>query len=101
MTRYRAQDVRTAADVLGLGKKASLHEIRERYVALLKDWHPDTGRGDPARCHEMTIRVVEAYRILHDYCTNYEFSFAGDEIREQKSAEEIWRERFGDDPIWH
>jgi DnaJ-class molecular chaperone len=101
MTRYGAEEVRNAAAVFGLGKRASLHEIRERYAALLKEWHPDTGSGDPARRHEMTIRIVEAYRVLHDYCTNYEISFVADDIRQQKSAEEIWRERFGDDPIWH
>jgi DnaJ-class molecular chaperone len=100
MTRYCAEDVRAAAAVLGIGKKASLKEIRERYGALLKRWHPDTGSGDPAVRHEMTIRIVEAYRVLHDYCMTYEFSFAENEIRGQKSAEEIWQERFGDDPLW-
>ncbi|MDG6257896.1 MAG: J domain-containing protein [Methanomicrobiaceae archaeon] len=101
MTRYRAEDVRAAAAVLGLGDRASYMEIRERYSLLLKRWHPDRGSGDPATCHEMTIRIVAAYRILHDYCTNYEFSFAEEDIRRQKSAREIWEERFGDDPIWH
>ena len=48
-----------------------------------------------------TSNPAEAYRVLHDYCTNYEISFVADDIRQQKSAEEIWRERFGDDPIWH
>jgi DnaJ-class molecular chaperone len=101
MTRYNAGEVRTAAALLELGERASLNEIRERYAALLKRWHPDTGSGDPALRHEMTIRIVEAYRILQDYCTTYEFSFAEEDIRGQKSAEEIWQERFGDDPIWH
>jgi DnaJ-class molecular chaperone len=100
MTRYNAGEVRTAAAVLELGERASMNEIRERYAALLKRWHPDTGSGDPALRHEMTIRIVEAYRVLHDYCTTYEFSFAEEDIRRQKSADEIWQERFGDDPIW-
>lgn len=100
MARYTAGEVRNAARVLELGEQASLNDIRERYAALLKRWHPDAGGGDQAERHEMTIRIVEAYRILHDYCMTYEFSFAEGDIRRRKSAEEIWRERFGDDPIW-
>ena len=89
MTRHTAGALRTAAGVLGLGEKASLNEIADRYAVLLRRWNPDTGGADPATCHEMIIRIVTAYRILYDYCMDYEFSFAEDEGREKKSAEGI------------
>jgi preprotein translocase subunit Sec63 len=102
MTAVTAEAIRDAAEVLQINDRASLNEIRLRYVELLKKWHPDVSENDAASSHEMTLLLNRSYRLLVDYCTNYRFSFRLDEVvREmEKSPSAYWMERFGEDPIW-
>jgi len=54
---------RRALDVLGLSIEASRHELRARYSALVRRYHPDRNGGD--RSHESRLQqVVEAYQKL-------------------------------------
>lgn len=91
-----------AADLLGIGKEASLNEIRARYHELIKVWHPDVSREDPTTSHEMTVRLTAAYDLLCEYCSSHAVSFRpGDLARDLGTARtDYWTERFGDDPIW-
>ncbi len=95
-------NLREAADVLGIGEKASLNEIRQKYHEQVRTWHPDVSKKDPAVSHETTIRVKMAYDLLVDYCTNHVFSFRIEDLAQdlEQSPADFWMERFGDDPIW-
>lgn len=85
-----------ALQVLGLGERATLREIKTRHRELVKLHHPDT--GSPASAE--TIRKVNAaYRVLQDYITAYSFSFAEEEFFEQNQEERL-RRQFMDDPLW-
>jgi DnaJ-class molecular chaperone len=54
---------RRALSVLGLGEDASRHELRQRYSALVRRFHPDKNGGD--RSHEGKLgEVIEAYQLL-------------------------------------
>ena len=66
----------------------------------MKKWHPDTCSEGREACEEMSRKITDAYRILLDYCSNYEYSFAKDEVEKYLSDTEWWRNRYGDDPIW-
>lgn len=90
------KDLLEAIDVLGIDKRASLKEIKQRHRQLVKEHHPDSGnQGDP-----MTIRRINAaYKILRSYCDNYRFSFDHDTFMLQNPEERI-REQFYSDPIW-
>jgi DnaJ-class molecular chaperone len=94
--------LREAAEVLGIGERASLHEIRRKYYEEIKRWHPDVSDQDPAVSHEMTIRLKAAYDLLLDYCMNHVFSFRNEDLAQdlEKNPADYWMERFGDDPIW-
>lgn len=83
-----------ACRLLGLGERASLREIKQRYRSLARRQHPDSG-GDQAA---MT-RLNAAYRILLDYCGNYRYALSREEFFEQ-CPEERLREQFRGDPIW-
>jgi len=48
----------------------------------------------------MTVRIIAAYRLISNYCKNYEFSFSKEEVSNYLSAEEWWFERFGRSPLW-
>jgi hypothetical protein len=54
---------REALSVMGLGPQTDRHELRRRYSALVRRYHPDRNGGD--RSHEALLqRVVEAYQLL-------------------------------------
>ena len=54
---------RTALRVLNLGEKASAADIRARYKALVRRFHPDMNGGD--RSHEARLQaVLDAYSEL-------------------------------------
>jgi hypothetical protein len=52
-----------AFDVFSLDQAAGSHEIRRRYTALVKRFHPDSNGGDRAR-EERLREVIDAYRVL-------------------------------------
>lgn len=52
-----------ALSVLGLGEEADRHQLRQRYSALVRRYHPDKNGGD--RTHERRLgEVIEAYQLL-------------------------------------
>ena len=54
---------RRAFATLGLQLDASRHDLRSRYSALVRRFHPDRNGGD--RSHEARLQaVVEAYQLL-------------------------------------
>ena len=89
-------DLQEARQILGVGERATLGEIKARHKALVKHHHPDAGNvSDP----EMIRKVNAAYRLLLDYVNAYRFSFAESEFYEQNPEARI-RMQFADDPVW-
>lgn len=84
-----------AQKLLGLGDRASLKEIKERYRDLARQNHPDAGGGKS----EAMQKINEAYALLLAYVEDYRFSFAEEEFYEQQPEERL-RRQFGDDPLW-
>jgi len=73
--------LREAADILGIAEQASINEIRSRYHALVKDWHPDVSQHGSEDTHNTMIRLNDAYNILIGYCMQYEISFRPEDLR--------------------
>lgn len=85
-----------ALKLFDLGSGATLAEIKKRHRQLAKRYHPDSAdQGDG----ETMRRINAAYRLLHDYCSNYRFSFSRESYLEQNPEERL-QEQFGCDPIW-
>jgi DnaJ-class molecular chaperone len=98
MNKY--QEITKARELLELPERATMEEIKANYRNLIRKWHPDRRKESKKRCTEMTVKIVDAYRTIIDYCNQYRYSFSEDEVRHHLSNEEWWLERFGDDPVW-
>ncbi|MBU0987305.1 MAG: J domain-containing protein [Proteobacteria bacterium] len=94
------EQIDAARILLELPERATLQEIKSHYRSLVQKWHPDRCMDDPAKCREMTVKIIAAYRLINDYCKNYKFSFSKKEVGRYISAEEWWFERFGHQPLW-
>ncbi len=51
-------------DILGVGKSASIDEIKKAYRKLALQWHPDRNKSPDA--HEKFKEINEAYAVLSD-----------------------------------
>jgi DnaJ-class molecular chaperone len=98
MKKY--QEITEAREVLELPERATRREIQARYRELLRKWHPDRNKKTKGKSTEMTARIIDAYKVIMDYCGNYQFSFSEEEVRHHLSEEDWWFERFGNDPVW-
>jgi hypothetical protein len=100
LKRKTREKIKEAADVLGLGEKATLAEIKGAYRRLSKKHHPDVqgNRNKKAEQNEMH-KLSEAYQILLQYCSEYRFSFLPEDTA-QLEGEDWWFERFGHDHHW-
>ena len=100
MTRDDWAKIKKAADLLELGEKATLAEIKKAYRRLSKKHHPDLRKSlkqapDQIEMHKLT----EAYQTLLAYCAEYSFPFVPGE-KEQLEGDDWWFERFGQDHHW-
>lgn len=99
-----SKKVYQAAQILDLREKESLAEIKRKHRRLIKKWHPDQCQSKPEICQKKIKEINEAYKIISDYCSNYLYSFAEAEIRDNLprdiQSDERLRSQFGDDPLW-
>jgi preprotein translocase subunit Sec63 len=102
MTSRSSLSIREAADILGIAEQASINEIRCRYHALVKEWHPDVSCYNSEDTHNTMIRLNDAYNVLISYCMQYKISFRPEDLKktEETGPMDTWMERYGDDPIW-
>jgi hypothetical protein len=90
----KSEDIDKARRVLGLGKTATLKEIKEVYRHLARSHHPDR-KGDRDDMSE----VNEAYETIMEYIDGYKYSFMPEEVRRQ-NPEIVWEEGMIYDPVW-
>jgi hypothetical protein len=90
------EELKQAAETLGLGERATMAEIKLRHRQLVKLHHPDrAGTDNP----ELIRDINAAYRLLLDYLAGYRFALSEDEFYEQNPEERLRRQFMGD-PIW-
>lgn len=90
------QDILAAKELLDLPERASMGKIKSNYRKLLSKWHPDRCKESYEKCSEMTKKIIAAYKIIIDYCDQYQYSFSKEEVKRYLSNEEWWIERFGE-----
>lgn len=85
-----------AKTLLGLSDKATLSDIKTRYKNMMRDWHPDKHPDDTETAHAMSTQINEAYAVLLEYCSKYEFNLDEEHLREKTlSPQEWWTKKFG------
>ncbi len=60
------KEVKRARELLGLGEKASLGEIKKAYYDLAQEYHPDAQPDSDAE--ERFTQISQAHRLLKSYC---------------------------------
>ena len=97
MKRKECAKIKEAADLLGLGEKASLAEIKKAYRSLSKKHHPDILKNSKQKAEKVEMhKITEAYQLLLHYCSEYRFPLIPGE-NEQLEGDDWWFERFGRD----
>ena len=100
MTREEWAKIKEAADLLGLGEKASLAEIKKAYRYLSKKHHPDVLNSSKKKVEKVEMHnLTEAYQLLLDYCSEYRFPMIP-RGKEQLEGDDWWFDRFGHDHHW-
>lgn len=85
-----------AKTLLGLSDKATLSDIKTRYKKLMQQWHPDKHPYDSDTAHSMSTQINEAYAILLEYCSAYEYNLDENYLKEQTlTPQEWWTKKFG------
>lgn len=98
MNKKEWQAIEQARDILKLGDKATLGEIKRAYHHLCRENHPDLAGGDKGKEQAM-YRITSAYELLMRYCHEYRFPLTP-EPENIYDADEWWMDRFGSDPLW-
>jgi hypothetical protein len=98
------QAIEQAGEVLGLGERATLAEIKRSYRRLSKLHHPDAAESGAGGGSEQMYRITAAYELLMRYCSEYRFPLkredGGGEQLDLYDPEDWWQARFGQDPLW-
>ena len=76
--------IQDALKVLNLPAFVSFKEIKQRYRALSKKFHPDLQSEDDLKMQE----INKAYSILKSYIEDYRFTFSKEEILKQFPQEQ-------------
>lgn len=91
-------ELKSAVEILGLNETATLDEIKKRHRDLAKRYHPDNHQSLDE--DEVKIREInQAYKIISEYISSYQFSFEEEQFYKQNS-EEFIRMQFMNDPVW-
>ena len=104
MNRKEWQAIEQARELLLLGDRATLAEIKRAYHSQSKLHHPDTAEAGKDRDDELMYRITAAYELLLRYCSEYRFPLRRESGEQDDldiyDPEDWWQARFGQDPLW-
>ena len=97
------QAIEQARELLVLGDKATLAEIKRAYYRQSKIHHPDTSDGGGKDGSDAMYKITAAYELLLRYCNEFRFPLSRPDDQQEEydlyDPEEWWQARFGQDPI--
>jgi DnaJ-class molecular chaperone len=98
--KTRFEIISDAREILELPESATLQQIKKNYKHLIKKWHPDKNLSNQRIAEDKTKKIIQAYKVIAQYCDDYKFSFTRQEVEKYLSDQEKWFKQFGKDPIW-
>jgi curved DNA-binding protein CbpA len=85
-------EIDEARKLLGLSETATLKEIKRAYKTLAHRHHPDKHSGAAGKETEEKMRRLNgAYKLLMDYCNNYNYSFREEDVARAYPHDEYLR----------
>jgi len=94
------EKIEEARKLLGLFESASIPEVEKKYHDLLNKWHPDKNMKNQEKANEMTLKIIEAHKIVMEYFMNYKIPFSKEDVMKYCTLDEWWLNKFGADPLW-
>ena len=91
-------EIDEARRILDLAEAAALKEIKRAYRRLARRHHPDQHSGN-SQNQEAMKRLNWAYKVLEDYCRDYNYSFRQEDVARTYPDEEYlrdWRDNWFD-----
>ena len=79
MKNINFKDFQEAVKIFGLIGLENKSAIKDKYLNLLKQFHPDMQNGDTEKFQKMS----DAYKILMAYVDNFKFKFTQEEFKSQ------------------
>ena len=100
MSKY--EQIKNAMEVFGINEQESIVDVKKKVNNLLQKWHPNKCKDKKKEglYLKKSIFLIEAKKILLDYCNNYKISFNKDEVEKYENPEEFWNSHFGRDQHW-
>ncbi|MBU1233455.1 MAG: J domain-containing protein [Proteobacteria bacterium] len=98
MTKSDWQAIFEAKELLDLGERATLGEIKRSYRNKCKQYHPDLV-GNDRKKGDMMRKLTRAYDVLLRHHDQFRIPLVpadGDVLE----PEDWWMDRFGQDPLW-
>jgi preprotein translocase subunit Sec63 len=97
-TRY--EQLTKARETLGISEEATRDEIKRAFHDLIRQWHPDKSPKSNEKQKDKSRDIIGAYHTIMEYCREYKISFSKESVDKYRSAEELWWDKFGNDPMW-
>jgi DnaJ-class molecular chaperone len=72
-------EFKEAVELLGLIGLESKEMVRQRYLKLSKELHPDMPNGDTQKFQQLT----KSYKLITQYMDQFRFKFSREEFRDQ------------------
>jgi hypothetical protein len=99
MTKDEWQAIDEARQLLNLGERATLGEIKRAYRKMCKRHHPDSAGEESAVDAAIIRELTQGYDRIMRYCEQFRIPLVpGD--GENIDPEDWWMDRFGRDPLW-
>lgn len=99
MTREEWQALEAARQLLNLGDRATMGEIKRAYRKMCKLHHPDCVGEESAADAAIIRELTRGYDLLMRYCEHFRIPLAPTD-EENVDPEDWWMDRFGRDPLW-
>jgi DnaJ domain len=98
MTKSDWEAIFEAKELLGLGDRATLGEIKRSYRSHCKVNHPDIVGDDKAK-GDLMRKLTRAYDVLINHYNQFKIPLIPLDS-ETLEPEDWWMDRFGQDPLW-
>lgn len=99
-SKSKFEIITQARIILNLPESATLDQIKKNYTQLIKKWHPDKNISEPEQATAKTREIIQANKVIRQYCDQYKFSFSRQEVDKYLSDHERWIKQFGNDAVW-
>jgi hypothetical protein len=99
LTREEWQAIDVARQLLNLGDRATLGEIKRAYRKMCKRHHPDAVGEESADDAAIIRELTRGYDLLMRYCEQFRVPLVPSD-GDSMDPEDWWMDRFGRDPLW-